>query len=66
MTRTPATRNLRRMGTQQAADFVQTLAAAGIIITPEGRKRARARLDRARENFTEQQRAELRQAHTAQ
>ncbi len=41
----------------------QLLAAAGMTSTPEGRKRAKERLAAARENFTEERRAELRQAH---
>jgi arginine/ornithine N-succinyltransferase beta subunit len=41
----------------------QLLAAAGMTSTPEGRERAKARLQRARENFTEEKREQLRQAH---
>lgn len=48
------------MGTQQTDDFAQVLAAAGMTVTAEGRRRARAQLDKARETFTEERRAELR------
>ncbi len=51
------------MGTQQAQEFEQMLAEVGIVTTDEGRARARAKLDRARENFTPEQREQLRRAH---
>jgi hypothetical protein len=41
------------------------LAAAGMTSTPEGRRRAKERLAAARENFTEEKREQLRQAHAA-
>jgi hypothetical protein len=53
------------MGTQQAQEFEQMLAEVGVTVTPEGRQRARAKLEQARETFTEEKREQLRQAHLA-
>lgn len=41
----------------------QLLAAAGMQSTPEGRLAAREKLRKAREQFTEEHREQLRQAH---